>query len=307
MPVSPIFVTVSPLGTSELASPSQHLEWWCPAILRLSQGRREGEEHWQLIVFCSSFLSALPAPLMKNTFSAAWGLGESMTHVNAGSSRIWQPTKVALEGTLHHRARVSLLCAWKDHKGFLAKGPWIGSAAGEVSSSVCAYSGFPLLCRHSFVTLKSNLTYFADFIVPRQPYFSSFFLSLSHLFIACQYICCSPKIRSLERIKPGCLFPSFFSILHPLMFVILDSVFDGAASPYTVYYGAEALCSFWNQHYAVNGMKEDFKTDAVLWWLRVDFLMDLRGWVFWFFQFSFCNVTAQSVCCTVFPVGFFQC
>ena len=33
---------------------------------------------------------------------------------------------------------------------------------------------------------------------------------------------------------PGCLLPSSFFILHPLMFVILDGLCDGAASLYTV-------------------------------------------------------------------------
>lgn len=171
---------------------------------------------------------------MKNTFSAAWGLGERTTYVNAGSQQNLATNQGGLGG---HTA----LSGWCQPPVCLERSQRLFGK--RAVNWLCSWGGFqlclllhwlPLLCRHSFITLKSDPTYLADLTVPHQPYFSSFFPSLSHLFIASQCICCSLKIRSLEWIKPGCLFLCFFFILHPLMFVILDGVFDGAASPYTV-------------------------------------------------------------------------
>lgn len=91
------------------------------------------------------------------------------------AGRLWQQTMVALEGTSCCWAGVSLLCTWKDHKEFLAKGPHADSAAGEGSSSACAYALFPCLAGTSFTTLKSDPVYLADFTCsPSALYFKLF-------------------------------------------------------------------------------------------------------------------------------------
>lgn len=160
----------------------------------------------------------------------------------------WQPSESGNKPRWPWRGHptirpVSASCATgKITKTFWQKGHKL-TAAGEASSSVSTYTGFPCFQAQFHNSKKWPYIFSADLTVPRQLYFSSFFPSLSYFFIASQCICCSTKSRSLEWVKPRCLFPSSFFMLHRLMFVILHGVCDRAAAPYTLQYGAETLCS----------------------------------------------------------------
>lgn len=185
------------------------------------------------MIFCSSHQPSQPLG-WKCTFSAGRGLGERMTCVNTDG----QQTLVTNQGRLRGDILLLGCCQPPVHlersqRLFGKRAPyWQCSWGGfQPCLHVCS---LPLLSRHSFTTLKSDPVYLADFTVPRQPYVSSFFPSLSHFFRASQSVCFSPKLKSLERVKPGGLFPSSFFVLHSLVFVILDGVHDGAVSPYTV-------------------------------------------------------------------------
>lgn len=123
MPASPTFVTVSPRVDLKvhLIQPASGVVMSChpETVPRERRGRRALARRGLLLL-----LSAFPAPLMKKHLFCkvrSWGKDDT--------SERWQPAQSgnkprwALEGTSHRRAGVSLLCAWKDHKDFLAKGP----------------------------------------------------------------------------------------------------------------------------------------------------------------------------------------
>lgn len=198
--------------TSKLSSPGWHPGWWYPALLRLSPGKR-GQ---RAVAPCDLLLlpSAGSVLLMKkHLFLQAEDLGKGQTCESSGSRQSWHQADVALEGMSSCRAGVSVLCVWKDPNTFWQKGCELTVQSG----------GFPVLFALPFsaalmlvsLTLQAQLysseaVHLADLTIPCQPYFSGFFLSSSHLSVACQYIRCITKMGVRSASGPGCLLPSSF-------------------------------------------------------------------------------------------------
>lgn len=177
------------------------------------QEGEKSEERWPAMVFCSSHQPSLPLR-WKRAFSARWGLGERTAPVSAGSRKNLAPNQGGFGGDVPLSGWCQPLVRLEGSQRLFGK---------RAMNWLCIWGGFqlrlclcwlPLLCSHSFTTLKSDPVYLADLTAPCQPCFWGFFSSFSHLFIACQCICCSPKLRNLEWVKPGChSLPPFFSCI----------------------------------------------------------------------------------------------
>lgn len=160
----------------------------------------------------------------------------------------------------------------------------------------------PFLCRHSFTTLKSDPVCLADLT---QPDLSSFF-PIPSLPLHCLSVYSSHyKDGSLNASSFGaCSLPSF--ILRSLMFASLYVVCDGRTS-ITVIWSRDP-----HSYFTVGISIAQFLVRKRTWeqmqcWVVLGLIFDGFGFFFHFLSFSFCSVAACSVCCTIFPVGFFQC